>query len=261
MTAPLRAGISPCPNDTYVFAAAILGKVKWDTPPIHWEYEDVETCNEATRRGAYDIAKISYANYLAVAEEYELLDCGGALGRGVGPLLLANGRTEYDPEREVWSPGQYTTANFLLDFYLQRRASKRYLLFDALYNELRNQPGSQGVVIHEKRFTYERDGLTLLVDLGEHWERETGFAIPLGAIIVRRSLGLKAELEAGIRRSLDWAAANEVETLDFCRKYAQDLSDAVMRAHIRLYVNEYTRDLGSEGHAAVDFFLKTVGDG
>jgi 1,4-dihydroxy-6-naphthoate synthase len=260
MTAPLRVGISPCPNDTYVFAGLILGKVSWEAGPCAWDYQDVETCNEATRRGLYDVAKISYANYPAVADEYELLDCGGALGRGVGPLLLANGADRYDPEREVWSPGRHTTANFLLDFYLGRRVEKRFLLFDALYDELRNQRGAQGVVIHEKRFTYERDGLTLLADLGEHWERETGYAIPLGAIVARRSLGRKAELEAGIRRSLDWAEAREAETLDFCRQYAQELSDDVMRAHIGLYVNQYTRDLGDEGRAAVDFFLKAVGD-
>jgi 1,4-dihydroxy-6-naphthoate synthase len=190
-----------------------------------------------------------------IEDEYELLDCGGALGRGVGPLLLANGADAFDPEREVLVPGELTTANFLLDFYLRRPVQKRFLPFDSLYDELCNQKGAQGVVIHEKRFTYAADGLTLLQDLGEHWEAQTGYAIPLGAIVVRRGSGLREPLETAIRQSLAWAETHPDEALTLCRKYAQDLTDGVIQAHIGLYVNEFSRDLGAEGRAAVSFFL------
>jgi 1,4-dihydroxy-6-naphthoate synthase len=255
--ARLTLGISPCPNDVYIFAGLILGQVEWDGPAFRIAYEDVETLNARARSGEYDVVKISYANYWHVADGYELLESGGALGRGVGPLLLTRGADALDIGREVLVPGEYTTANFLLDFYLggRRPVQKRFLPFDALYEELCNRPGAQGVVIHEKRFTYERDGLTLLRDLGEHWESETGHPIPLGAIVARRSLGLTACLDDLTRRSLAWADAHPDEAFALCREHAQDLNDSVIRAHIDLYVNRYSRDLGADGRAALEFFF------
>jgi 1,4-dihydroxy-6-naphthoate synthase len=254
----LTLGISPCPNDVFIFAGLLLGKVDAGGLRFDVAFEDVETLNARSRRGELDVVKISYANYVHIEREYELLDCGGALGRGVGPLLLVNGdAAAFDPAREILVPGEYTTANFLLDFYLggASAAPKRFAPFDVVYAELCNRPGAQGVVIHEKRFTYGRDGLTLVRDLGEHWERETGYAIPLGAVAVRRSLGISEVVAGAVRRSLDWAYAHEAEALALCREHAQEFTDDVMRAHIGLYVNEHSRALGPDGEAAVAFFL------
>lgn len=252
----VRVGISPCPNDVYAFAGLILGETPFPAP-LTFAYEDVQTLNVAARRGEFDIVKISYAAYRGVSAEYELLEAGGALGRGVGPLLLRNGAGVFDPSAEVLVPGEFTTANFLLDFYADGQAPrKRYLPYDELYARLCNRPGTQGVVIHEARFTYQRDGLMLLQDLGEHWERKTGYAIPLGAILARRGSGLREAAERAIRESIAWADAHPEEALDLCRRHAQEMSDPVMRAHIDLYVNNYTRDLGEDGRAAVRFFLE-----
>ena len=249
--------ISPCPNDIYIFAGLILGNVPFDGPPLQFIYEDVETCNQQTALGTYDTAKISYANFVRIASHYDLLECGGALGRGVGPLLLKNGDTAFDKESEVLVPGEFTTANFLLDFYTGGNLKKHYLPFDAVYAELCNRPGAQGVVIHEKRFTYQRDNLTLLQDLGEHWETQTGLAIPLGAIVLKKEYsGYKQAWETAIRNSLAWARSHTKEALDLCRTHAQDMNDAVMLAHIGLYVNDFSFDLGEAGHAAVNRFLE-----
>lgn len=254
---PLSIGISPCPNDVYIFAGLILGKVAFDGPPLIFDYQDVETCNQRTGQRIYDIAKISYANFIRVQNDYELLNCGGALGRGVGPLLLKNGDADFDPKVEVLIPGEYTTANFLLDFYAQQSLKKRYLVFDEVYQELCNRPGTQGVVIHEKRFTYERDQLTLLTDLGDFWEQQTGYPIPLGAIVLKREhLSLQRAFENAVQNSLQWANSHTGDALNLCRQYAQDMNDSVMQAHIGLYVNEYSLHLGEEGHAAVSFFLE-----
>ncbi len=256
---PLRIGISPCPNDVFIFAGLILGAVDTGGLALSFDYQDVETLNRrAQTQSDYDLVKISYANYTHCARASDLLDCGGALGRGVGPLLLSNGASAFDPAAPVLVPGEFTTANFLLDFYAAGRPlAKRFVPFDALYDELKTTPGPaavQGVVIHEKRFTFAADGLTLLQDLGEHWERETGFAIPLGALAARRSLD-KARLETLIRQSLVWSETHRVDALALCRKHAQDLTESVMAAHIALYVNDYSRDLGDDGRAAVAFFL------
>ena len=251
----LTLGISPCPNDVYIFSGLLLGKIPAHGLTFTVDFQDVETLNARAQAGVIDVVKISYANYVHCRSEYDLLDCGGALGRGVGPLLLSNGSGAWDPDAEVLVPGEYTTANFLLDFYAGRPLKKRFLPFDALYAELLTVPGAQGVVIHEKRFTYAADGLNLIQDLGDYWEQQTNFAIPLGAIAARRTLD-KAQIETIVQDSLRWAYANDAEAFILCREHSQDLNPDVVRAHIQLYVNSFSEHIGREGHAAVGFFLE-----
>ena len=249
----LSLGISPCPNDVYIFSGLLLGAVPMNGMTFRVDFQDVETLNARAQAGTMDVVKISYANFFHCQARYDLLPCGGALGRGVGPLLLSNGGL-WDPDGEILVPGEFTTANFLLDFYAGRSLRKRFLPFDALYAELLDVPGAQGVVIHEKRFTFAADGLHLVQDLGDHWERETGFAIPLGAIAARKGLDY-ARLAESVRESLRWAYAHDAEAFALCHKHSQDLNPDVVRAHIALYVNSFSEDVGAEGQAAVNFFL------
>jgi len=250
---PLAVGISPCPNDVFIFSGWILGRT--NAPPAHFDFADVQTLNERARQGVYGLVKVSYANVPA-CEGYTPLECGGALGRGCGPLLLTGGDA-WDPKADVLVPGEQTTANFLLDFWNEREGNgplrKRFMPFDELYRELKANPERQGVVIHEMRFTYEADGLRCVQDLGAAWEHVTGAPIPLGALIrktVSRTPSL-TELESAVRESLDWAWEHQEEALELCGHYAQDMTPSVMRSHIDLYVNAFSRDLGEEGRRAV----------
>ncbi len=259
----MKIGISPCPNDVFIFSGWLLGKTP--APSATFAFEDVQTLNAQAREGRYDLVKVSYANVPACTG-YELMECGGALGRGCGPLLLTGGEP-WNVEAEVLVPGEQTTANFLLDFWtrqVQGAASlrKRYLPFDALYRALKDDPAAQGVVIHEMRFTYAADGLRLVTDLGAVWERETGMPIPLGTLLRRADENgrtpARAVLENAVRASLAWAWAHEDEALALCARHAQDMTPAVMRAHIDLYVNAFSHDLGGEGRAAVEFFFRQL---
>lgn len=260
----LSAAISPCPNDVFIFAGLILGEVRDPELAFAFEYHELETLNLGVGQDAWDLAKISYANYRNCADTHALLRCGGALGRGCGPLLLSNG-APWDPEAEVMVPGEHTTANFLLDFYHARSGSpgplrKVFIPFDRLYRRLLEKKAAQGVVIHEMRFTYAADGLTLIRDLGAHWEERTAHPIPLGAVAMRRTLdrrlpGLPAKVEGLIRASLLWSRANPGAALELCRRHAQSMSDDVLRSHIDLYVNDFSLDLGASGDEAVAYFL------
>lgn len=269
----IRAAISPCPNDVFIFAGLIGGAAAAPGLEFEFAYRDLETLNRDALAGAWDLAKISYANHVHCAERYRLLRCGGALGRGCGPLLLSNrrdpaGASAWDPQAPVLVPGEHTTANFLLDFHAAahsphgaRALRKAFLPFDELYRRLLGPEPCQGVVIHEMRFTYAADGLHLVRDLGEHWESATGYPIPLGAVALSRSWeselpGLGGAVEAAIRNSLDWSYAHPAEALDLCRLHSQSMSDAVLRSHIDLYVNAFSRDIGPEGEAAVAYFLE-----
>ena len=250
----LTLGLSPCPNDVYIFSGLLLNAIPTHGLTFAVDFQDVETLNARAQTGTIDVVKISYANYIYCQDQYDLLPNGGALGRGVGPLLLSGGGA-WDSAAEVLVPGEFTKANFLLDFYAGRPLRKRFLPFDTLYAELLSNPAAQGVVIHEKRFTYAADGLALVQDLGDHWERETGFAIPLGAIAARKSLDQKT-LAHIVADSLRWAYAHDAEAFALCREYSQDLNPEVVRAHIELYVNSFSENVGPEGQAAVEFFFE-----
>jgi 1,4-dihydroxy-6-naphthoate synthase len=269
----LSIAISPCPNDVFIFGGLIAGKVPAYGLEFAFEFLELESLNSGARQGRWDVAKISYAN-AAGLPGYRLLRCGGALGRGCGPLLLSNragtgGVAVFDPAAPVLVPGERTTAHFLLEFHHRngnvtgrgRPLRKEFLPFDALYRRLLGPEPCQGVVIHEMRFTYARDGLFLVRDLGEYWESRTGYPIPLGAVALAtaaegRMPGLGDAVEAAIRDSLDWSYAHETEALDLCRLHAQSMEDAVLRSHIGLYVNGFSRDLGQEGDRAVAHFLE-----
>ena len=251
----LTLGISPCPNDVYIFSGLLLGAIEPRRFRFKTVFADVETLNERTQRGELDVAKISYANYIRCADDYELMSSGGALGRGVGPLLLTNG-AEFSREKAVHVPGEFTTANFLLDFFLQKTVTKIYEPFDGSLRKSTKDARSAGRGNSRKRFTYAADGLTLTQDLGEHWEAETGHPIPLGAIAARKTVLFHSAIEEAIRDSLAWARSHDDEAFALCRAHSQDLNDAVIRAHIDLYVNDFSIDLGPEGRAAVAFFLE-----
>ncbi|MBW8890449.1 MAG: 1,4-dihydroxy-6-naphthoate synthase [Fibrobacteres bacterium] len=274
----LSIAISPCPNDVFIFAGLITGAVRRPGYEFAFEFLELESLNAGAREGRWEIAKISYAN-AAGLPGYRLLRCGGALGRGCGPLLLANragaeGKAVFDPSAPVLVPGQRTTAHLLLEFFHRNGQvtgggssrpdaplRKAFVPFDALYRRLLGSEPCQGVVIHEMRFTYARDGLFLVRDLGEFWESATGHPIPLGAVALAlaaeaRAPGLGIAVEDAIRASLDWSYAHEAEALALCRHHSQSMDESVLRSHIALYVNAFSRDLGPEGDRAVAHFLE-----
>ncbi len=203
-----------------------------------------------------------YHAFAYCAATYVLLDAGSALGRGCGPLLIARRAIApseiADGKRTIAIPGKHTTANFLLGLAFPAARRTTEMVFSAIEDALLNGEYDAGVIIHENRFTYEAKGLRKIVDLGEFWERETGAPIPLGGIVVKRSLpdDVKGAVNRVLRRSIEYALANPSASLPFVREHAQEMSEDVMYRHIDLYVNEYSVDLGHEGRRAVELLLQ-----
>jgi 1,4-dihydroxy-6-naphthoate synthase len=255
----LTLAISPCPNDTFVFHALVHGLVP-GAPPVEVVYADVDVTNTAAERGAYDLVKVSYAALPWLLRDYHLLPCGGALGRGCGPLVLVRGERAGNPDltgATVAVPGDRTTAYLLFRLWSAQRPPARIEVVP--FHEI--MPGvaagrfDAGLVIHEARFTYPRHGLTALVDLGEWWEGDTGLPIPLGAILARRGAVDPQEAAGWIRASLRQAWADPAATRDYVLAHAQEMEPDVVDRHIGLYVNEFTAELGAEGRAAIDALL------
>jgi 1,4-dihydroxy-6-naphthoate synthase len=260
----LSLAVSPCPNDTFVFHALIHGLVP-GAPGIELTFADVDVTNTAAERGAFDLVKVSYAALPWLLDDYHLLPCGGALGRGCGPLVLTrdpgsggSGGSGADLRgKTVAVPGDRTTAYLLFRLWSAERPPARIEVVP--FHEI--MPGvaagtyDAGLVIHEARFTYPRYGLTALVDLGEWWEQDTGLPIPLGAILAKRGTVDPDAAAEWIRTSVSMAWANPDASRDFVLRNAQEMEPAVVQQHIGLYVNEFTLDLGRDGHAAADVLL------
>jgi len=255
----LTLGISPCPNDTFIFDALVNGAL--DTGDLRFEvvHEDVQTLNEWALAGRLDVTKLSYGVLPEVIGEYALLESGGALGRGVGPLLVTRPGAAFDPDRSsVAIPGEQTTAHLLFSLAFPTATRKRFLRFSAIEEAVLSGEVDAGVIIHEGRFTYAARGLERLLDLGERWEELTGAPIPLGGIVARRSLPAPRllELDRLVRGSLEQARRGGSRLSDYVRSHAQELDEAVMRQHVDLYVNAHSLALGPDGQRAVATLLE-----
>ena len=257
----LSLAFSPCPNDTFIFDALVNGKI--DTEGIAFDVvlEDVQTLNQWALEGRLDITKISYGVLPLVLDQYVLLNSGSALGRGVGPLLIRNKEVEIRnkkvEEHTIAIPGENTTAHLLFSLAYPNAKKKIFLRYDKIEDFVLAEEGL-GVIIHENRFTYEQKGLHKIIDLGDHWEKETSNPIPLGGIVMRRNMdtGLQKKVDRLIKKSIEYAFSNYPQLNDYIRSHSQEMSEDVMRKHIDLYVNDYSLDLGVEGRSAVQKLLE-----
>ena len=287
----LTFGYSPCPNDTFIFHALAHGlsadAAKAEAPAAHAPevraseahapeahapeaaptghrdpltfditLADIDELNRAAANGEFDVAKVSYYAYGYFARDYVLLRAGGALGRGVGPLLVAREEGLDLAGKRVAIPGGLTTANLLLKL-LRDDLDLVTLRYDRIMPAVAAGEVDAGLIIHESRFTYHEHGLKSLLDLGVWWQEQVGGLVPLGAIVARRSLGadVHERLTRAIRASLRYAYDDPQASSEYVAANAQEMSDTVRRRHIELYVNEFSFDVGALGEAAVGQLL------
>ena len=256
----LTLGFSPCPNDTFIFDALVNNKIDTEGLSFQPVLEDVQTLNEWALQGKLDVTKISYGVLPLLLKDYIVLNAGGALGKGVGPLLItkqAGAENKDVNEMTIAIPGEHTTAHMLFSLAYPNAIKKKFMVFSAIEDAVLNGDVDAGVIIHENRFTYQQKGLHKLVDLGEYWELQTGNPIPLGGIVMKKSFdsALQQKVDGLIKGSLEYAFENYPLITDYVKQHSQEMSEAVMRQHIDLYVNNYSLQLGADGKAAVNTFL------
>ena len=252
----LSLGFSPCPNDTFIFDALVNGRI--DTGGFEFEpvLEDIQTLNEWAEEGRLDITKLSFPSFFQNEHQYAMLDAGGAMGKGVGPLLIAKTMVQVpDIEHSLIAiPGEETTAHFLLQFAFPMANNKISMRFSEIEEAVAMGKADLGVIIHENRFTYQQKGLIKVVDLGEVWEERLHSPIPLACIAARQTLPEKVRKEVSslIRKSVEYAWKQYPAITEYTRNHAQAMDEQVMRQHIELYVNHYTEDLGDDGKKAIN---------
>jgi 1,4-dihydroxy-6-naphthoate synthase len=251
----LTFGFTPCPNDAFAFHALVHGLVAVPSP-VEPVLDDIEELNRRAARGELPLTKLSFGAAAAAGDRYRLLRSGAALGRGVGPLVVAreSGSLEDAAAGRIAVPGRETTAFLLLRLAAPTLGEVVEIRYDRILSAVAAGEVDAGLIIHESRFTYGEQGLVSVADLGEWWQAETGLPLPLAGIFARSDLDrdLIEAAEAAIRASVEYAFAHPEASRDYVRDLAHELSDEVCAAHIALYVNEFSVDIGDEGFTAID---------
>lgn len=255
----IKLGFSPCPNDTFIFDALINKKIDTEGIDFICDAEDIEQLNQRAFDEDLDMTKVSFHAFLHIADKYQLLDAGSALGTNCGPLLISK-KPYTDSEINNLSiavPGKYTTAALLLDFAFPEISDVHEIIFNKIENKILKGIVDAGVIIHETRFTYQDKGLVKLRDLGEYWEQTTGFPIPLGGIVVRRDMPqeLKTKLSRIMKASVEYAFQYPESSKEFIKEHSTEMDDDVIKKHIDLYVTQYSRSLGIKGKDAITFLF------
>lgn len=253
----LTLGFSPCPNDTFIFDALVNKKINQQGFEFDVVLEDVQTLNRWAMQGKLDVSKISYGVWPLLQQQYHLMESGGALGKGVGPLLIARSPIEPDEinDKKIAIPGENTTAHLLFSLAFPSAKQKLFTIFSGIEDAVLNGEVDAGVIIHENRFTYQEKGLYKIIDLGDYWETKTHLPIPLGGIVAKKNLDKKIILQVDnlVKESVEYAFKNNHTMLsEYVKSHAQEMSESVMRQHIDLYVNNFSIALGNDGKKAVE---------
>jgi 1,4-dihydroxy-6-naphthoate synthase len=263
MSTKLTLGYSPCPNDCFIFDALVHKKI--DTQGLDFEVvlEDVETLNKNAFQTKLDVTKLSYHAFAYLTNTYSLLNSGSALGFNCGPLLIKRQNSELRTLNSelIAIPGRYTTANFLLSLAYPNAKNKVEMVFSEIENAVLSKKADAGLIIHENRFTYQDKGLEKIIDLGEFWDALIKAPIPLGGIVVKKSIDIKLQrtIDELIKKSCEFAFENPESCMDYVKAHAQEMSEEVMKKHIALYVNEFSVNLGELGRKAVNtLFSKAI---
>ena len=220
----LHLSISPCPNDTFMFDAMVNSRIDCEGLEFDLSFHDIEVLNDEALRSLPDVSKISCAVLPASSEHYRVLDCGAALGRGNGPLLVRR-KGERGALKHIAVPGEHTTANALVGRLFPEIEERTPMLFSEIAAAVERGDFDGGVLIHEGRFVYECRNLELVADLGLEWEARTQLPLPLGGIVIRRDLpaDVQQRVERVLRRSIEYAFEYPMLSREFVKQHAQEL--------------------------------------
>ena len=276
-------GHSPDPDDAFMFYAIAENKIDLRGYRFDHRLEDIQTLNERALRGELHISAISIHAYAYAADKYALLLCGASMGDGYGPIVVRkrptsnaqrptlnnastlqhfNASTSDEAarnalrERVIAVPGEMTSAFLALRLFL---GEFDFLVvpFDKIFDVVKSGHADAGLIIHEGQLIYARSGFEKILDLGEWWKRETGLPLPLGGNVVRKDIpaAIRHDLSEIIRESIDYGLAHRDEAVRHSLAYARDMNAKLTGKFIGMYVNEFTRDYGELGRAAIRRFL------
>ena len=247
---------SPDSDDAFMFYGLATNKVR--TPGLRFTHTlcDIESLNRAAMdgEGLYDVSAISFHAYPYIQDKYALLQSGGSVGDGYGPMIVSPRPFNVDEIKTklIAVPGTLTTAFLALKLFAPG-IETAVVPFDQIIPQVLEGKYEAGLIIHEGQLTYSISGLQRVVDLGKWWQQMTGLPLPLGGNAIRRSLGpeLMASVGLALRESIQYALDHREEALAYAMQFARDLDTQAADKFVGMYVNERTLDYGPDGREAV----------
>lgn len=250
---------SPDSDDAFMFYGLATNKVR--LPGLSFKHTlcDIETLNQAARKNVYDLTAISFHAYPYVQRDYALLSCGGSVGEGYGPMIVATRGFSLEHIKRVLVavPGKLTTAYLALQLFAPGIETE-VVPFDQIIPQVVAGKYEAGLIIHEGQLTYAKNGLQKIVDLGQWWRQTTGLPLPLGGNAIRRSLGAEtiAQVAKALRQSIQYALDHREAALEYANQFARDLDAASADKFVGMYVNQRTLDYGDDGRHAIRRLLE-----
>jgi 5,8-dihydroxy-2-naphthoate synthase len=250
---------SPDSDDAFMFYGLATSKVR--VPGLSFKHTlcDIETLNQAARKGVYDLTAISFHAYPYVQQDYALLSCGGSVGEGYGPMIIATRGFSLEHIKRVLVavPGKLTTAYLALQLFAPGIETE-VVAFDQIIPQVVAGKYDAGLIIHEGQLTYAKSGLQKIIDLGQWWRQTTGLPLPLGGNAIRRSLGAEtiAQVANALRQSIQYALDHREPALEYANQFARDLDAASADKFVGMYVNQRTLDYGDDGRHAIRRLLE-----
>lgn len=251
-------GHSPDPDDAFMFYALAKGKLDTGRFTIRHQLEDIQTLNERAVGGELDITAISFHAYPYVRDQYLLMPCGASVGEGYGPIVISTKPIDLDRLNNctIAVPGKMTTAFLVLQMVLGK-FNYSVVPFDQIIGQVVDGKVDAGLIIHEGQLTYQNQGLIKILDLGQWWYQQTNLPLPLGANVIKRSLGrddIKFLVQL-TRQSISYGLEHSDEALEYALQYARDMDIGLAEKFVKMYVNRLTEDLGPSGRHAVEELL------
>ena len=268
-------GHSPDPDDAFMFYAMAENKIDLRGYRFEHRLEDIQTLNERALRGELHISAISIHAYSYVSDRYALLPCGASMGDGYGPMVVTAEKEEAGNAKSnaairkslrgkcIAVPGKMTSAYLALQLFLGSEFDHIVVPFDEIFTAVRSGRAAAGLIIHEGQLTYQTSGFRKIIDLGEWWKRETGLPLPLGGNVLRKDIPppVRRDLAEIMHESIEYGLAHRDEGVQHSMPYARDMDATLAGKFIGMYVNDYTRDYGETGRAAIREFLQRAEGG
>jgi 1,4-dihydroxy-6-naphthoate synthase len=254
----IRVGHSPDPDDAFMFHALANDKIDTGRYRFTHQLQDIETLNRRALNGELELTAVSLHGYAYMTDKYALCACGCSMGDNYGPMIVARqpGSLGDFRGKKIAVPGTLTTAFLALKLALPEFEFEVHP-FDEILNIVESGRVDAGLIIHEGQLTYQNQGLHLIVDLGQWWQKETGLPLPLGGNAIRRDLGPQAmqEVTALLKQSIRYALDHRAEALAYALQFGRDLDRSQADKFVGMYVNDWTIDFGDRGRQAVSTLL------
>ena len=254
----ISVGHTPDADDAFMFYGMFSGKITSTNFTVTHVIEDIENLNKKAINPKLDVTAVS-VHACAYIPGYTILRSGGSFGIGYGPIVT--GRKKMDiqelKQAKIAIPGKMTSAFLLLQLMIGKFEYVE-MNFSDIPTAVKNGSVDAGLVIHETQLSYDSEGLTKILDLGEWWNETTnGLPVPLGINVMKDSLGIEniRKFDKFLQKSIQFGLDHTSDAIDYAMEYGRGKPRSLIEKFVKMYVNDITVNMGKNGEESIRKFF------